>query len=74
MAADTRGYVALPYLRARREGAYLSQRQLAERAGLSKYTVLSIKNGRYRASYQSLHALADALGLTVKQLVEEEPV
>jgi transcriptional regulator with XRE-family HTH domain len=66
-------YVALPYLIAWRHAAYLSQKQLAEQAGLSKYTVMSIEKGRYRASYRTIRAIAEALHITPRQLIEEEP-
>lgn len=55
--------IALPALRAARRDAALSQRQLAERAGVSSNTVRLLENG-LRGSYPStLRKLSVALGV-----------
>lgn len=64
---------ALPYLRAWRTRAYLSQARLAEKAGVAEDTVKSIERGRERAQCTTLHALAEALEITPQQLVEGPP-
>ena len=52
-------------LRASRLAAQLSQQELAERAGLSVRAISDLEGGRTRRPYQnSVHRLADALGLT----------
>jgi transcriptional regulator with XRE-family HTH domain len=65
--------ISLPYLRAWRMRAYLSQYALADLAGISQATIQNIEVGRYRASFYSIQALSEALMVTPQELVEEEP-
>jgi DNA-binding XRE family transcriptional regulator len=69
---SSNGY-AVPYLRAWRQRAYLTQGALADLAGINKHTVQNLEVGRYRASCYSIQALAEALTITPQQLVEESP-
>jgi DNA-binding XRE family transcriptional regulator len=62
----------LPGLARARVRAYLTQPQLAEKAGVSKSTVARIEQG-YPASAIAAQRLADALGTTVEHLQEKEP-
>lgn len=57
-------------LRAIRENAGLSQRDLAARLGMTFYTYVStIEHGRSTVSVQQYHAWAAALEIDVKELV-----
>ena len=62
----------LPGLARARVRAYLTQRELAEKAGVSVGTVARVEQG-YPASLITAQRLADALGTTVEQLQEKEP-
>lgn len=59
-------------LRCVRFKAGLSQKELATRAGLSKEMVYIYEAGRKRPSPKSLLRLADALGVKVDELTEQE--
>jgi transcriptional regulator with XRE-family HTH domain len=50
-------------LREQREDKYLSVRELAEKAGVSKSTVVALETGRVRAQPRTLRKLAEALGV-----------
>jgi len=52
---------------------YLSQEELADRAGLSRQTISRIETGRNRPGARSQALLAAALGVTVGQLYEGPP-
>lgn len=54
-----------------REGAGLTRRQLAERSGLSHSQVFMIELGRSDPRLGSLQALGSALGLSLKEIVDE---
>ncbi|WP_165969144.1 helix-turn-helix transcriptional regulator [Actinomadura sp. KC06] len=53
--------------------ARLSQQQLADKAGISKSTVSRLENGRVAAEVETLHQVADALGLPVEDLMPLDP-
>lgn len=57
-------------VRAGRRRLGLSVQQLAERAGLSLGLVSQLERGLGNPSLQTLHRLADAMGMPVSQLVE----
>jgi len=60
-------------LRRWREARGLSQTKLAARADLNPATVNQIERGRREASPTTLHKLADALDVSLYQLLEGEP-
>jgi transcriptional regulator with XRE-family HTH domain len=62
-------------VRLRRVGGGKPQAQLGERAGVSRVTVGSIERGDHAASVLALWRLADALGVTITELLAaaEEP-
>lgn len=47
----------------------LSQRELAERAGLSRGTVMQIENGDTTANSRSLRKICDALGIKIDDII-----
>jgi transcriptional regulator with XRE-family HTH domain len=62
-------------LRARREAAGLTQRQLAELAGVPQTTIASLEAGAARSPRADvLASLADALGLDMAELYPARPV
>lgn len=69
----------LPYLKAYRKRAFLTQRQLASLAGLSRDTILNIERPDatkkwYGVRNDTIGKLAYALDVTPRQLVEEKPI
>ncbi len=60
-------------IRAWRLLQYLSQEELADRAGLSRQTISRIEMGRNRPGARSQALLATALGVTIGQLYEGPP-
>ena len=48
-----------------RKLAGLSQEQLAERAGLQRTHVSRIEAGKYAVTFETIQAIAEALGMTV---------
>ncbi|MGD0701156.1 MAG: tetratricopeptide repeat protein [Trebonia sp.] len=63
MSGEADGFGAL--LRTRRRAAGFSQQELAEQSGLAVRTISDLERGRTRWPYpDSLHRLADALGLS----------
>lgn len=48
-----------------RKQAGLTQEQLAERAGLQRTHVTRIEAGKYAVTFESVQAIAEALGMTV---------
>lgn len=54
-----------------REQAGLSKRRLAQLSSVDRVYLLQLEQGRYRPTLNALFFLADALGLTVGDLVEE---
>jgi transcriptional regulator with XRE-family HTH domain len=61
----------LPRLRHVRQMKLMSQRQLAEAAGVSPSTVASLETG-HAAQFETIKKLCGALGVEVKELVGEE--
>lgn len=57
-------------LRVYRDMRGLTQAALAEKAGVNRVTVAEIEIGRKQGSVASLRALADALGVSVDDLIE----
>ena len=46
-----------------REGAFLSQKELAERAGLTEATVNRLEKSRHKPIFKTIRKLAEALGV-----------
>jgi DNA-binding XRE family transcriptional regulator len=67
----TRG-LPVPYLRAWRIWCVLTQADLAELAGINKFTIARAEAG-HRIDFANIHKLATALGITVQQLLREDP-
>lgn len=65
--------LALPYLRAYRHKAFLSQSELAKMAGLASSTISFLENGDSKASRSAIRRLAEALKITPQQLINEDP-
>lgn len=61
----------LPRLRELRQSRGLSQRALAEKAGVSIGTVYRLENGLRGAYPSSVRRLASALGVSTQELVRE---
>src|SRR5262245_45294925 len=59
-------------LKALREGAGLSQRQLAERVGLNPFTVAKLEQGLQEPGWPVVLALAGALGVGVQAFIPKE--
>ena len=57
------------YIRAQRQFAQLSQRQLADMADLSDTYMSQLERGLHEPSIRVLRALADSLGLSTEQLL-----
>lgn len=63
------------HLRRHRTERGLTQEELAERAGVTRQTILSIERGRYRPSIELALRLARLFGVRVEALFElDEPV
>jgi transcriptional regulator with XRE-family HTH domain len=56
-------------LRRIRRAKEISQKDLAERAGLSRWVVVSAENGQHTPHYENLVKLADALGVDVPEIL-----
>jgi transcriptional regulator with XRE-family HTH domain len=56
-------------LRERREAAGISQEQLADRAGLHRTYISLIERGRRTASIEVVRKVANALGVTMADLI-----
>jgi DNA-binding XRE family transcriptional regulator len=66
----------LPRLRELREAKFLSQAELAGRAGVSRITVIELEAGRAEARWSTGRKLAEALGVDPAELVgggQEKP-
>ena len=62
----------LPHLRAWRMYALLSQKQLADKAGVGVATIIRLERGEH-ANYLTVQRLANALGISARRLVDEPP-
>jgi transcriptional regulator with XRE-family HTH domain len=62
----------LPHLRAWRMYALLSQKQLADRAGVGVATIIRLERGEH-ANYLTVQRLANALGISARRLTDEPP-
>jgi DNA-binding XRE family transcriptional regulator len=60
----------LPRLKELRERAFLTQADLAQRAGVSEVTINRIENGHYRARFSTINKLAVALGVGPEVLAD----
>jgi transcriptional regulator with XRE-family HTH domain len=67
-----RGVVPLPRLGALRRARFLSQDALAEKAGVSQFTVRRIERGA-PARYQTIRKLAEALDVEPAELASAPP-
>lgn len=63
----------LPALRRLRERVALSQAELAEKAGLSRATVVSLESGRSGAQYATVRKIAQVLGVEPADLMAPLP-
>jgi transcriptional regulator with XRE-family HTH domain len=63
----------LTRLRELRDSAFLTQRELAERAGLTQASVARLETGKHRARPTTARRLAAALGVEPKELVAPRP-
>lgn len=61
-------------LRQRREGAGLTQGDVASRVGLSRTSITNIENGRQHVTLHVLYALADAIGSKPSDLLPDSSV
>ena len=59
-------------LRVLRREAGVSQEELADRAGLHRTYVSSVERGARNISLANIHALADALGVDVRDLFGDD--
>ena len=58
-------------LRELREARFLSQQDLATKAGIARSTVIGIESGRRQPTWQTLRKLADALQVEPGKLMKE---
>ncbi len=73
MATARPARMPLPHLRAWRLRRGYSQHELAQRAGMSKTTIVNLEGGKGCANFVSIRKLAAALALTREQLLFERP-
>lgn len=59
-------------IRALRQAQGLSQEKLAELAGLHRTYISSVELGERNVSLKNIQALADALGVSLQELFENE--
>ena len=59
-------------LKAWRKHLGLSQREVAQRAGMSQAAYSQIESGKHKTQERTLRKIADALGLTVEQLCMDD--
>jgi len=59
-------------LREVRESKFLSQQELAERAGMSRVAVTRLEGGLVTAQYATIRKLAEALGVEPSALLDAE--
>ena len=71
VAGDLKRSIPLPGLRAARQRAALTQRELGTLAGVAKGTVFELEVGRRGAYPRTVRRLAKALQTEISKLVEE---
>lgn len=54
-----------------RKAANLTQQQLADKSGINRVTLARIETGACKPSFDSLRAIASALGCTIDTLLGE---
>ncbi|MCI1893027.1 MAG: helix-turn-helix domain-containing protein [Schleiferilactobacillus harbinensis] len=59
-------------LREEREKAGLTQAQLSDKSGVPQTTISGIENSGKKPNVVAAHRLADALGVTMEELLVEE--
>ena len=64
--------VTVPYLRSWRMFYALSQYDLAERSGVSRPAIARAEGGA-RLSFANIRKVAESLGISVQQLLREDP-
>lgn len=57
-------------IKAARKAANLTQKQLAEKMGVSYVNIAQWENGRRNPKIETLQKIADALGYTIKITIE----
>lgn len=65
------GSASVPRLRAMREARLMTQEELAEKAGVSRFTVARTERGE-PARYSTVRQLAEALGVEPAVLMAEQ--
>lgn len=73
MAGKIPSRLALEHLRSWRAYRELSLEKLADLAGMTSATISKLENGKAHANPVTVFKLAKALGISRKQLLEEEP-
>ena len=63
----------LPYLKAWRLRKNLGQSELAQMAGVTKGTMARAERGDEVVSFANIRKIAEALGLSVNDLLERDP-
>ncbi len=51
-----------------RKGNKVTQDDLAKAVGVTRQTIISLENGKYNASLQLAHKLAEYFGVTIEEL------
>lgn len=70
-AEELIGLPKLPALKRLRESQFLSQLDLAAKAGVSRATVVRLESGEVEATFQTARKLAGALGVEPSDLTAE---
>ena len=55
-------------IEAYRKSRDLTQSQLADAVGVTRQTIISLENGRYKASLVLAHKLAQFFGVTIEEI------
>lgn len=55
-------------IEAYRKARDLTQSQLADAVGVTRQTIISLENGRYKASLVLAHKLAQLFGVTIEEI------
>ena len=55
-------------IEAYRKARDLTQSQLADAVGVTRQTIISLENGRYKASLVLAHKLAQFFGVTIEEI------